>query len=101
MAGERRGRLHVDGVDIRPLLPVDLDADEVGIHQRRDLAVLERLVRHDVAPVAGGVPDGQQDRDVPPARLSERLTRPLPPMHRVVGVLTQVGGGRRSEPIHI
>ena len=29
VAGQRLGRLHVDGVDVRPLLAVDLDGDEV------------------------------------------------------------------------
>ena len=37
MAGQRDDRLHVDGVEVGPLLPVDLDADEVLVHQRRGL----------------------------------------------------------------
>ncbi len=51
-AGRRLDKCHVDAVDIRPLLAVHLDADVVLVEQRRDVMVLERLVRHDMAPVA-------------------------------------------------
>ena len=99
LAGHRlRGR-HVDGVDVRPLLPVDLDRDEVRVHLRGRRRVLERLVRHDVAPVAGRVADREQHRHVPPGRLRERRVRPLPPVDGVVGVLEQVGRGRAGEPV--
>ena len=37
VAGERGGRLHVDGVDVRPLLAVDLDRHEVRVEERGDL----------------------------------------------------------------
>ena len=47
-----RGR-HVDAVDIGPLLAVHLDVREVLVEVGRDLVVLERLVRHDVAPELG------------------------------------------------
>ncbi len=77
VTGQCRGGLHVGGVDVRPLLAVDLDGDEVLVEVGRDLGVLERLVRHHVAPVAGGVPDGDQHRDVPPPRLLEGLVAPL------------------------
>jgi hypothetical protein len=45
-------RHHLDGahvklVDVWPLLAVDLDADEVLVHQPRDLFILERLSVHD------------------------------------------------------
>ena len=76
LAGHRRGRLHVDRVDVRPLLAVDLDADEVLVEVRRGRLVLERLVRHHVAPVAGGVPDREQDGHV--AARGPRRTPPAP-----------------------
>ncbi len=61
--------LHVDGVDVGPFLAVDLDVDEPVVHHRGDGLVLERLVRHHVAPVARRVADGEQDRLVlAPAR---------------------------------
>ena len=56
-AGHGLHRVHVDGVDVGALLPVDLDVDEQVVHERSDLGVLERLVGHDVAPVARRVAD--------------------------------------------
>ena len=61
-AGHRLDGLHVDRVDVRALLAVDLDADEALVHQRRDLGVLEGLALHHVAPVAGRVADRDEDR---------------------------------------
>ena len=51
--GVERG--HVDLVDIRPLFPVDLDVDVETVHHRRHVRILEALMGHDVAPVAGGI----------------------------------------------
>ena len=94
LPGQRDGGVHVHRVEVGPLFAVDLDAHEAGVHRGRDLVVLERLVGHHVAPVAGGVADRQQDRHVARGRLGQRLGRPLPPVHRVVGVLAQVRAGR-------
>jgi hypothetical protein len=60
--GQHLVRELVDPVEVGALLAVDLDVDEVRVHQRRGGVVLERFVRHHVAPVAGGVADRQQDR---------------------------------------
>ena len=97
--GHRRGRLHVDRVDVRPLLAVHLDADEVLVEVRRGRLVLERLVRHHVAPVARGVPDAQQHRHVAPPGLLERRRLPLPPVDGVVGVLEQVRRRRARQAV--
>ena len=64
LAGHRHGRVHVERVDVGPLLAVDLHVDEALVHERRGRSVLERLVRHHVAPVAGAVADREQDRPV-------------------------------------
>jgi plasmid stabilization system protein ParE len=98
-SGERLRRAHVDGVDVGPLLAVDLHCDVVRVEVRRELGVLERLVRHDVAPVARGVPDAQQHRDVALTRLGERLGSPLLPVHRIVLVLQQVRRRRACETV--
>ena len=97
LARQRDGGVHVDRVDVGPFLAVDLDVDESVVHHGGDGLVLERLVRHHVTPVAGRVPDRQQDRHVPRRRLRQCLRRPLLPVHRVVGVLAQVrAGGQRQ-----
>ena len=100
VAGHPDHRVHVDGVEIGPLLAVDLDVHEHPVHQLGGLRVLERLVRHDVAPVAGGVADREQDRPILGAGALERLLPPRVPLDRVLGVLEQVRAGLVGEPVH-
>jgi len=49
--------------------------------------VFEGLALHDVAPVAGGVADAQQDWAVLFLGAPQRLFPPGEPVHRVVGML--------------
>ncbi len=75
--GDGLDGLHVDGVDVGALLAVHLDGDERGVELRGRGRVLERLVGHDVAPVAGRVADGEEDGLVlgrGPARRPRRPT---------------------------
>ena len=90
LPGHRLGGRHVDRVDVGPLLAVDLDGDEPGVDLLGRRGVLERLVGHDVAPVAGRVADREQHGHVPAGGLLERRVRPLPPVDGIVGVLQQV-----------
>ena len=83
----------VDLVEVRALLAVHLDVDEVGVHRLRGGLVLERLVGHDVAPVAGGVANRKEDRTVLRPRPIESFRPPRVPVHRVVRVLQKVGAG--------
>jgi hypothetical protein len=91
LPGHGLGGGHVDGVDVGPLLAVDLDTHEVRVEIVGGLLVLERLVGHDVAPVAAAVSDAQQHRLAAPACLLEGVGRPGPPVDGVVGVLEEVG----------
>ena len=52
----------VDAVDVRPLLAIHLDVHELLVHELRGGFVFERFVCHDVAPVARGISDREQDR---------------------------------------
>src|SRR6185369_8206525 len=61
---------------------------------------LEGLVRHHMAPVAGGVADREQDRYIPRPGLRERLLGPGPPIDRIARVLEQIRAGRVAEPVH-
>ena len=92
-------RVHVDRVDVGPLLAVDLDVDEQLVHQLRDRRVLEALVRHHMAPVARRVADRHEHRLVGALRLRERGLAPRPPLDRVVGVLPQVRRALGGEAI--
>src|SRR3954470_23826122 len=47
-------------------------------------------MRHHVAPVTGGIADGEKNRFVLPTRLCERFLAPRIPVHRIVGVLEKV-----------
>ena len=98
--GQRDDRVHVDRVEVGPLLAVDLDVDEVLVHQPRGLGVLERLVLHHVAPVAGRVADGEQDRPVLVARSVERLVAPGVPVDGVVRVLEEVRARLVGQAVH-
>ena len=83
--------VHVDVVDIGPFLAVDLDADDEVVLELRDLLVLERFALHHVAPVAGGVADGDEHRFVFSAGLGPGVVAPGEPVDGVVRVLQQVG----------
>ena len=78
---------HVHLIDVGALLAVDLDGDEVGVEQRGDGGVFKRFVGHDVAPVAGGVADAQEDRFLLGACAGKSGLTPRQPVHGVVGVL--------------
>ena len=97
--GHRLDRFHVDRVDVGPLLAVDLDVDEETVHLRRRLLVLERLVGHHVAPVAGRIADAEKDRLVSVPRFGERVVAPFLPVQRVVLVLEEVRRGGICEAV--
>jgi hypothetical protein len=90
---------HVHAVDVGAFLPVDLDRDKSVVQQRGDLLVLEGLVRHDVTPVARGITDAEEDRFVLGASPGKGRFAPFLPVHRVVGVLAEVGGLGVSETV--
>ena len=91
LAGHHLHRFHVDLVQVGTLLAVHLDPDEVLVQQPGDLRVLEALVGHHVAPVAGRVADRQEDRLLLGLGGLQRLRTPRVPVHGVLGVLEQIG----------
>jgi len=56
--------IHVEIINVRALFTVHLDVDKVLIHDFGDVLVVKALASHDVAPVAGRVADGNEDRFV-------------------------------------
>ncbi len=101
LLAEQMQRVHVDLVDVGPLLAIDLDVDEQRVHHARGRLVLEALVRHHVAPVARRIADREQDRLVGLLCFGERLGAPRPPVHRIVLVLQQIGRGFRREAVGV
>jgi hypothetical protein len=73
------------------LLSVHLDVDEEHVHQGGRAFVLEALPLHDMAPVARGVADAQEDGLVLLRSTPQSLGSPWIPVHWVVGVLQEVG----------
>ena len=89
-AVDRDGDVHVQRVDVRPFLAIDLDADEALVHQLGGLRHRERLALHHVAPVAGGVADREEDRLPLLTCAGEGLVAPRVPVDRVLRVLQEV-----------
>lgn len=100
LAGGGLHGLHIDGVDVRPLLTVHLDGHEVLVEQLGGGRVLEALVRHHMAPVTRGVADRQQNGHIAPPRFRESLRPPRPPVDGIVGMLKQIRRGHASQPVH-
>src|SRR5262245_43099271 len=59
--GHDLGHELVDLIQIGTLFSVDLDVDEIFIHQLCDFRVFKALMSHDMAPVAGGIADTQKN----------------------------------------
>ena len=83
--------VHVDCVQFGTFLSIHLDVDETLVHERRNGLILEGLPLHHMAPVAGGVADAQKNRSVQGFCQAQRLFSPGMPVHRIPGVLEQVG----------
>ena len=83
--------LKLDLIDVRAHLAVHLDADEVAVQLLGDDLALEALSLHDVAPVAGRIANAEKDGLVLALGALERFAAPRKPVHRIVGVLKQVG----------
>ena len=98
-AGEGGDHAHIGLIQIRPLLPVHLDADKMFVQDGGDAFIFEGFMGHDVAPVAGGVTDAQKDGFIFPAGLLQGLRPPGIPVHGVVRVLLQIGAGGINEPV--
>ena len=99
LAGDGLDGLHVDGVDVGPFLPIDFDVDEAVVHEAGDGRVFEGLPLHDVAPVAGGIADAEEDGFIFRLGLFEGFRPPGIPVDWVVGVLEEVGAGLVSESV--
>ncbi|GAA2628461.1 hypothetical protein GCM10009863_49540 [Streptomyces axinellae] len=70
------------------------------VQVRGSVLVLERLVRHDMTPVARRITDRQQYGYITPPSLLERGRLPGPPVDGVAGVLEEVGRLGVGQTIH-
>ena len=96
---EGGGGGHVDLVEVGPLLAVNLDVHEQAVHDGGDGGVFEALAFHHMAPVAGGVADGEEDGAVLLAGELEGVWAPFVPVNGVVGVLLEVGAAGMEQAV--
>src|SRR5699024_4360233 len=80
-AGRGLNECHVDAVDVRPLLAIDLDRDEMPVEDPGQLAALEALMLHDVAPVTRRIADREKDGLVFAAGARKCLVAPRIPVN--------------------
>ena len=81
---------HVDMVEVRAFFAIYFNADEITVHEVCDIGVFEGFVGHDVAPVAGGVADGDEDGFIEAFGFLEGFVGEGPPMNGVIGVLAEI-----------
>ena len=90
-AVEGHAGLHIHRVHVRPLLPVHLHRHEAPVQDPGHLRALKGLPGHHMAPVAGGVANGEEDGFSLPAGLFKGFLPPGVPVYGVLCVLQQVG----------
>src|SRR5256885_5511715 len=90
LACDRADGLLVPRVDVRSLVSVHLDCDEVTVDDGGEVRILVRFAVDHVAPVAPGGPDVQEDRPVEFLRLAECLLAPRVPVDGLMGRALQV-----------
>ena len=89
-AGGRLDEEHVHAIQIRPLFTIHFDRDEMFVQHASHVLVFEGLALHHVAPVTGGITDGEEYRLIFFAGFLARFLAPRIPIHGIVGVLQQV-----------
>jgi len=97
----QRKRVLVDRVEVGPLLAIHFDVDEQLVHLLGDVRIFKALMRHDVAPMACGVADGEHDRLAGGLGGGECRIAPCLPMNRVVLVLEEVGARFLAETVAV
>src|SRR5205809_5227110 len=98
LLGESLHCLHIDVVYIWALLAVYFDGDKMLVHEACNVFVLEGFALHDVAPVAGGVANAEQNWFVFLLGFLQGFFAPWVPIYGVVGVLQQVRACLVDEP---
>jgi hypothetical protein len=93
--------IHINFVEIWTFLAVDLDIDEAIIHDLSDSLILKGLLFHDMAPVARGITDAEENGLILSFGPAEGLLSPGMPIHRVMRVLQEVGACLMNQTIYV
>jgi hypothetical protein len=86
-------------IDLGSFFAVDLDANEVPVHEVSNPGFIKTLPGHDMAPVARGVTYGNKYGDVATACLGKSLRTPRPPINGLVGMLAKIMTALASKTI--
>ena len=98
-AGGRLHVGHVNVVDIRTLFAVYFYRNKRPVQNLGDIVVLKRFPFHNVAPMARGITDGEEDGLVFVTGFFESLVAPRIPVHWIVRVLLKVRALLRNQMI--
>lgn len=74
-------------IKIRTFFPVNLDIDEIAVHQRGNCRIFKTLPFHYMAPMAGSIAYANQYRLLLRPGSFQRLLSPGVPFNRVVCML--------------
>jgi hypothetical protein len=80
-------------VDVGAFFAIDLHTDVKIVHQTRGFLVLKAFMGHDMAPMAGGIADGHEQRFVAPLCFGQSFGPPGAPINGIVFMLQQIGAG--------
>ena len=83
-------RRHINRIHIGTLLPVNFDWNKGAVEHCRYFLRFEGFMRHDMAPVAGGITDAQKNGLVLPFGFFQRGSPPRTPVHRIFRMLKQI-----------
>jgi hypothetical protein len=90
LSGHGLHKRHVNAIDVRTFLAIDLYTDKLLVEVLGRFNILERFTFHDVAPMTRRVANAQENRLVLAARFLEGLSAPRVPVDWVVLVLQKI-----------
>ena len=99
-AHRRNGGL-VAAVNIRPLIAIHFDGDEIFVDEPRHFGIVVGFAIHDVAPMAPDGADIQQHRLVLAARLGKSFFPPLPPENGLMHGGAQIRGSSFRQRVEL
>ena len=97
----KMSRCHILVINVRTLLTINFDRYKVPIEHFSNLPVLEGLMGHDMAPVAGGIADGEKYRFVLLNCFIKGFGAPGIPGDRVFRMLEQIGAAGEYQSVEL
>ncbi len=90
----------IELIQVRALHPVGDHRDEIVIDQLGGFGVRKAFPVHHMAPMAGGIADGEENRLAGLFGLRQHGIAPIAPLHRIVLVYQEIGAGGGGECVH-